>query len=277
VKKMKIFIDTAKLEEIEQAYSLGILDGVTTNPSLIKKTIAGLKGQTMESYIKKILRVARGTPVSLEVIGTTFRDMVAEGKRLFKMFNAVAKNVVVKIPVNPSFEENSETVFDGIKAIKELSKAKIPVNCTLIFTPEQALMAAKAGAKFVSPFAGRVDDYIRSQNSIPFGKEDYFPAKGWSKHGKVLEDNGIVSGVDLIRQCAEIFRAYRISSEVIAASIRNPRQLRECALAGADIATAPFGVIMGSLAHYKTMEGMKKFTQDIVPEYASLIRGKSCK
>lgn len=152
----------------------------------------------MEAYIKKILKTARGTPVSLEVIGITYQEMIEEGKRIFKKFNPVAGNVYIKIPVNPSSGEKTGNIFDGIKAIRELSGLKIPVNCTLIFTPEQALVAVKAGAKFVSPFAGRVDDYIRNQNNIPFKKSDYFPAVGLEKNNNVLEDNGVISGVSLV-------------------------------------------------------------------------------
>lgn len=274
--KIKIFIDSSKLDEIKEAYSYGIIDGVTTNPSLIKEAMEDLKAKgqeiNMETYIREILQVAKGTPVSLEVIGNTYQEMVNEGKRLYQLFNPVAKNVYIKIPVCPSFEENSENIFDGIKAVKELSKLGIPVNCTLIFTPEQALMAAKAGAKFVSPFAGRVDDFIRQQNKISFKKSDYFPALGWEKDDEILEDNGIVSGVDLVNQCVEIFRTYDIKAEIIAASIRNARQVREVALAGADIATLPFSVIKECLIHFKTMEGMRKFTSDVVPEYRDLIK-----
>ena len=273
---MKIFIDSAKLEEIEKAHCCGVLDGVTTNPSLIKRAIDELKEKRqdidMENYIKRILETARGLPVSLEVIGTNYKEMVEEGKRLFGLFNPVAGNVYIKIPVNPSFEKHSETLFDGIHAIQELSRVNIPVNCTLVFTPEQALMAAKSGARFVSPFVGRVDDYIRTQNNIPFEKGDYFPASGWKTGDRILEDNGIVSGVDLIRQCAEIFKKHRIRSELLAASIRNLRQVREVALAGADIATLPFSVIQSLLVHHQTIEGMEKFTHDVIPEYADLLK-----
>lgn len=275
---MKIFVDSARLDEIEQAYSFGIADGVTTNPSLLKKAVAKLQqsGQkiTIAEYLKKILLTAKGTPVSLEVTEFTCDKMVKQAKQLYKMFNSIANNVNIKIPVNPSFENNKGMEFDGIKAIKALSGEKIPVNCTLIFTPEQALLAAKAGATFVSPFAGRIDDYIRSQNEISFEKSDYFPAEGWCTENEVLEDNGIVSGIDLVAQIVEIFSIYGIRTEVIAASMRNTRQVREAALVGADIATIPFDVIKELLTHYKTQEGIKKFTADIVPEYANLIREK---
>ncbi|MBW2995375.1 transaldolase [Candidatus Woesearchaeota archaeon] len=263
---MKIFIDTAKLSEIEEAYSLGVLDGVTTNPSLIKKAVT--EDINMPDYIKKILKTAKATPVSLEVTETSYEKMVDQAKALYKMFNPVANNVVIKIPVSTSFEKSN---FDGIKAVKALSKARIPVNCTLIFTPEQALMAAKAGAKFVSPFAGRVDDYIRTMNNIGFEKSDYFPSFGW-RTDRLLEDNGIISGIDLVKQIAGIFRNYKIKSQVIAASLRNARQAREAALVGADIATLPLYVIKDMLKHYKTQEGMKKFTEDVVDEYANLVK-----
>ena len=215
---------------------------------------------------------AKGTPVSLEVTEIKQDKMIDQGKKLYKMFNPVANNVNIKIPVNPSFTEKEGKEFVGIQAVKTLSKAGIPVNCTLIFTPEQALLAAKAGAKFVSPFAGRIDDYIRKNNNISFKKSDYFPADGWEKKGEILDDNGIVSGIDLVTQIVDIFSIYELKTEVIAASIRNSRQVRESALAGADIATLPYGVIMQLLVHYKTQEGMKNFTDDIVPEYADLTR-----
>lgn len=273
---MKIFIDSARLDEIEQAYSYGITDGVTTNPSLLKKAVTKLqeKGEkiTIEDYIKKILKTAKGTPVSLEVTDTTSNGMIQQAKKLYKIFNPVANNVNIKIPVNPSFPDEEGKDFEGIKTIKSLSKAGIPVNCTLVFTPEQAFLAAKAGAKYVSPFAGRIDDYLRKQNSISFGKTDYFPAEGWKKKDKILDDNGIVSGIDLIAQIIEVFDNYNIETEVIAASMRNVRQFREAMLVGAHISTLPFAVIRELLVHYKTQEGMKKFTEDIVPEYAELLK-----
>jgi len=276
---LKIFIDSSKLDEIQKVKDYGLLDGVTTNPSLIKEAIEEIKSRggslNIREYIKEILTVSRGVPVSLEVIGTTYNDMVEEGTRLFEIFNPVAKNVYIKIPVNPSMEEKSGKDFDGIRAIKALSGKRIPINSTLIFTPEQALLAAKAGAAFVSPFVGRVDDYIRSVNKIDFKKQDYFPFSGLEKNGELLEDNGIVSGVDLVTQIREIFDNYGMTQvKILAASIRNARQAREVALAGADIATLPFNVIEGLLSHYKTREGMERFTRDVVPEYKDLLRSE---
>jgi len=254
-----------------------LLDGVTTNPSLIKKAVEAEKTSgnavNMENYIKEMLTVARGLPVSIEVISTGFKEMVEEGKKIYKIFNPVGGNVYVKIPVSPSFEEGSENSFDGIKAIKELSESGIPVNCTLVFTPEQAMLAAKAGAKFVSPFAGRVDDFIRSRNNIQFTKSDYFFYYGMEKNERLLEDNGIVSGIDLVEQIVTVFRNYDIKdTKVLAASIRNPRQLREAALVGADIATIPMDVMEKTVTHYKTMEGMKKFVEDVITEYSGLLK-----
>jgi len=277
---IKIFIDSSKLGEISKAYDYGLLDGVTTNPSLIKAAVEEekVKGGNIdiEDYIKKILLLARGLPVSLEVIGTDSEQMIEEGKRLYKLFNPTSGNVYVKIPVNPSIEEKSNKNFDGLQAIKSLSGEGIPINCTLVFTPEQALMAAKAGASFVSPFAGRIDDLIRSENNLDFKKTDYFPAYGEEKDGDILQDNGVISGIDLVAQIREIFDNYGISeTKVLAASIRNARQAREAALAGADIATLPMNVIEELLIHPKTIEGMKGFIKDIVPEYRNLVsRGK---
>lgn len=268
---MKIFIDSADLEEIKKVKEYGLLDGVTSNPSLIKKAVEKRKKSgektDMEKYIKQILKTAKSKPVSLEVIGHTYDDMIYEGRNLYKKFNPVANNVYIKIPVNPCMEKKCTNASDGIKAIKTLTKEGIPINCTLIFTPEQALLAAKAGAKFVSPFAGRVDDYIREMNRVKFRKQDYFPAEGYKKRRNILDDNGILSGVDLIKQTSEIFHDQKINSEILAASIRNKRQFREVAEAGADIATVPFKVIQTLLSHHKSVEGMKKFTKDIVPEY----------
>ena len=272
---MKIFVDTAVLDEIEDAYEAGIADGVTTNPSLMKEAIEELEEKgakiTLDSYIKKILRIARGTPVSLEVTAFDYAGMVEQGKRIFKKYNSVAGNVYVKIPVNPSFIKDSDEIFDGIRAIRELTKSRIPVNCTLIFTPEQALFAAKAGAKFVSPFEGREEDYIRKKFRLRFKKTDYYPMEGKKRRRKSLDDRGIVSGYDLIYQIKSLFSLHDIKSEILAASIRSPQQLREAGLAGADIVTAPFSVIKECLHHEKTIEGMKTFTADVEPEYKKLV------
>jgi transaldolase len=275
---MKIFIDSAKLSEIEEAYSAGFLDGVTTNPSLIKQAVFDLKdkGENIDiaEYIEKILRTAKGTPVSLEVTEYTHDKMVEQAKRVFNRFNPVANNVNIKIPVNPYYEGAQVSVgpFEGLQTIKALSEAGIPVNCTLIFTPEQALLAAKAGAAYVSPFAGRVDDYIRSQHDISFKKPDYYPMEGEWRDEKLFEDNGIVSGIDLCSQIAEIFKIYDLKTEIIAASIRNARQAREAALLGAHIATLPLYVIKDLVSHYKTQEGMKSFLRDTIPEYVEVLK-----
>ena len=273
---MKIFIDSADIDEIRQAFAWGIADGVTTNPSLMKKAVDCRKKMSrkldLKSYIKDILRVAKGTPVSLEVTETSYEGMLKQAKAVYKMFNPVAKNVYIKIPVNPAFKDTDTTHFDGIRVIKALSRAKIPVNCTLVFTPEQALLAAKAGAAFVSPFAGRVDDLIRSENKIKFDKHDYYPAHGKETRRGVLNDNGINSGIDLVSQCSALLRNYGLKTEVLAASLRNTRQVREAALVGADIATIPLGVIQDMLKHKKTYEGMEKFTADIVPAYVKLTK-----
>ncbi|MBR9690262.1 transaldolase [Candidatus Woesearchaeota archaeon] len=271
---MKIFIDSADLDEIKQAFEWGVADGVTTNPSLLKKAVEKRKEKgekvDIKSYLAEILKVAKGTPVSLEVTKTDAKGMAEQGRKLFKMFNPVANNVYIKIPVNPAFKEDDKTHFDGIEAIRELSKEKIPVNCTLIFTPEQALLAAKAGAKFLSPFAGRIDDLIRTNAGGKFDKTEYYPMEGKEEKGDTLGDNGVVSGIDLVRQCVQIIEQYRFESEVLAASLRNPRQVRESALVGAHIATLPFEVIKDMLKHPKTYEGMDSFTKDIVPEYEEL-------
>ena len=184
------------------------------------------------------------------------------------MFNRVAKNVYIKIPINPAFKDGDNTHFDGIKAIRELARHKIPVNCTLVFTPEQAWLAAKAGAAFISPFAGRIDDDLRKGSK--FNKTDYYPQEGKKKGASILNDNGIFSGVELVKECVKIMQLHDLKTEVLAASLRNTRQVRECALVGSHIATLPFSVIKDMLKHHKTYEGMEKFTADIVKEYEEL-------
>ncbi len=272
---MQIFIDTANIDEIKEAFSWGIVDGVTTNPSLIKKAVNYYKDKgksfTMEEYIKELLLFAgSGHPVSLEVIGNNEETMYREAKILFKKFNSIAENVVIKIPVNPETIEEGKHNFDGFKVIKALANEGIPVNVTLIMSPTQALLAAKAGAKYVSPFAGRVDDFLRYRNNISFGKTDYYPADGLSFNDEIINDNGIVSGVDLIVSIVSIFKNYAFDTKVLAASIRNARQAREIAEVGADVATIPFKVIKEMIIHPKTAEGMAKFMQDTVSEYKEL-------
>ncbi|MFH1408832.1 MAG: transaldolase family protein [Nanoarchaeota archaeon] len=267
---MKIFLDSADIDEIKQFYEWGIADGITTNPSLLKKAVARHKGLDMKGYLTEILTIAKGTPVSLEVTEISAEGMIAEGKKLYKMFNPVAGNVVIKIPVNSATKEDDKEQFAGIEAIKALAGEGIPINCTLIFTPEQALLAAKAGAAYVSPFAGRVDDLLRSNAKIKFEKTDYFDMDGIDKNGEGLDDQGIVSGVDLVAECVDIIEHYGYKTEVLAASLRNPRQVRECALVGAHVATLPFDVVKDMLKHEKTFEGMRNFMKDVVKEYAEL-------
>jgi transaldolase len=272
---MELFIDSAKIEEIGKVRKWGILDGVTTNPSLIKKAVSDLRKKNkkidMEDYIISIIKSAgKKTPVSLEVIGSDYEEMVKEGFILYKKFKKYG-NVYIKIPVNPCLEEKCSMQSDGIRAIKTLTKKGIKVNCTLIFTPEQALLAAKAGANYVSPFIGREDDYIRHLGRIKFEKEDYYPSKGKKKLGKMINDKGIVSGVDLVSEIKKIFLKHKIKSKVLAASIRNQRSFRESVLAGADIVTLPYNIIERLLQHPETAEGMTKFTEDVVPEYAQMI------
>lgn len=303
---MKIFVDTAKLGEIKEACGWGIIDGVTTNPSLIKRAVDEVKGEgkeiNMETYVWEICKTAgKGRPVSLEVISLTIKEMVEEGELLYSKFNPAAENVVIKIPINTCIDESEGTDYEGLKTIKKLSQEGIPINVTLIMTPEQALLAAKAGARYASPFAGRIDDYIRKKLGIEFAKGDYFDFDLMEKIGKQRldkhlknsggepvgslyhdqetknsigfgKDNGIESGVDLVKSIMKIYRNYEIKTEVIAASIRNARQIRQMAEAGAHIATIPFPVIRGMLKHPKTVEGIKSFSADVVPEYRELFQ-----
>jgi len=296
---VKIFIDTAKLEEIKEANSWGIVDGVTTNPSLIKKAVDSLEKKiSMENYIESICKEVDG-PVSLEVKSQGAKEMIEEAKKIYNMFNHVNNNVVIKIPVNTAMQDDQEN-YEGIKAIKKLEESGIPTNATLVMSPNQALLAAKAGAKYVSPFLGRIDDYIRVKRGLKPGKDfdkvSYFDEKLLEKikHEKtkeiireeIKEDIGriyvnerlkafsadVKSGVDVVRKIKKIFENYKFETKIIAASIRNARQVMEVAETGADIATIPFDVIAQTIKHYKTQEGMKNFTKDIIPEYEVLFK-----
>jgi transaldolase len=212
---MKFFIDTANLAQIKEAHDLGILDGVTTNPSLMAKE--GIKGQAaIIDHYKAICEVVDG-PVSAEVIGTTFDEIVEEGKKLA----ALHDNIVVKVPM----------IKDGIKAIKWFTDNGIQTNCTLVFSAGQAILAAKAGASFVSPFIGRIDD------------------SSWD-------------GVTLIEQIVNIYNSQGYMTEVLAASIRNPLHIVRCAEAGADVCTCPLSSILGLLKHPLTDLGLEQFLKD---------------
>lgn len=210
---MKFFIDTAKVEDIKAANDMGVICGVTTNPSLIAK-----EGRDFKEVIKEIAEIVDG-PISGEVKATTVdaEGMIAEGKEIA----AIHKNMIVKIPMTA----------EGLKAVKVLTAKKIKTNVTLVFTANQALLAARAGATYVSPFLGRLDDI-----STP--------------------------GVELIATIAEIFQIHGIETEIIAASIRNPMHVTDCALAGADIATIPYNVILQMTKHPLTDEGIVKFQAD---------------
>ena len=210
---MKFFIDTANVEDIRKANDMGVICGVTTNPSLIAK-----EGRDFNEVIKEITTIVDG-PISGEVKATTVdaEGMIAEGREIAK----IHPNMVVKIPMT----------VQGLKATKVLSSEGIPVNVTLIFSANQAILAANAGAAYVSPFLGRLDDI-----NTP--------------------------GIDLIRNISEIFDIYGYDTEIIAASVRNPIHVTDCALAGADIATVPYKVIEQMTKHPLTDQGIEKFQAD---------------
>jgi transaldolase len=208
---MKFFIDTANIDEIKEAHDMGMVDGVTTNPSLIAK-----EGRVFEDVIKEICDIVDG-PISAEVISLEADGMVSEARELAK----IHPNVVIKVPMT----------VDGLKATRQLAAENIKTNVTLVFSPLQALMAAKAGAAFVSPFVGRLDDLSQD-------------------------------GMQLIEQIAEIFANYAYDTEIIVASVRNPLHVLDAALAGADIATIPFSVLSRLAAHPLTDKGIKAFLAD---------------
>ncbi len=212
---MKFFIDTANLAEIKEANDLGILDGVTTNPSLMAKE--GITGtdSILKHYVD-ICNIVDG-PVSAEVISTTYEEMIAEGENLASLH----KNIVVKVPM----------IKDGIKAIKYFSGKGIKTNCTLVFSPGQAILAAKAGATYLSPFIGRLDDIS-------------------------------TNGLDLIAQIRDIYDNYMFETQILAASVRHTMHIINCAEIGADVMTGPLSAIMGLLKHPLTDSGLEKFLAD---------------
>jgi len=306
---MKIFIDTAKVSEIREAISWGVVDGVTTNPTLIRKAIEEERSSgrdvELEAYVGEICETAgEGRPVSLEVLSQEADKMVEEAKVLYDRFNPIAENVVIKIPVNTRAGRIASD-YEGLKAIKELSGMGIPVNATLVMTPEQALLASKAGATYVSPFAGRVDDFIRTNLGIGFEKGDYFDFellkeifdarlserlrdslsrdvasifldREVRKMRDIGGNNGIISGVEVTRKIVRIFREYGMKTKVIASSIRNARQVREVAEVGCDIATVPFKVLQEMLRHPKTEEGVERFYSDAIrAKYKELFGNRS--
>ena len=212
---MKFFIDTASLDQIKEARDLGILDGVTTNPSLMAKE--GVQGEeNIVKHYEQICQIVEGD-VSAEVIATDFQGMIKEGKKLA----GIAPNIVVKVPM----------IKEGIKAIKYFSEHGIRTNCTLVFSAGQAILAAKAGATYLSPFVGRIDDI------------------NWE-------------GMDLIAEIAEIFAIQGYETEILAASIRSSIHIVQAAKAGADIVTAPLAPILGLLKHPLTDIGLAKFLAD---------------
>jgi transaldolase len=212
---MKFFIDTASLDQIKEAHDLGILDGVTTNPSLMAKE--GITGKSnIAKHYAKICGIVDGD-VSAEVIATDFAGMIKEGKELA----AIAPNIVVKIPM----------IKDGVKALRWFYDEDIKTNCTLVFSSGQAILAAKAGATYLSPFVGRIDDI------------------NWD-------------GIGLIREIAELYAIQLFDTEILAASIRNPKHIVDAALAGADVATCPLSSILGLLNHPLTDIGLEKFLAD---------------
>ena len=208
---MKFFIDTADIAEIREAAALGLVDGVTTNPSLIAKT-----GRRFEEVIREICEVVDG-PISAEVISTDFQGIVTEAKKLVK----IHENIVVKVPL----------IAEGLKAVRWCAEHGIATNVTLCFSPLQALLAAKAGADYISPFVGRLDDIAHD-------------------------------GMEIVNQIVEIYENYNFDTEVLVASVRHPGHILEAARMGADVCTVPYSVLQQLIKHPLTDIGLKKFLDD---------------
>jgi len=208
---MKIFLDTANIDEIREGVELGVIDGVTTNPSLIAR-----EGRRFDEVVGEICAIVDG-PISAEAVSMTSKEMFEEAKRL----SEIHPNIVVKIPMTE----------EGLKTVKKCKKAGIKTNVTLVFSPNQALLAAKAGATYVSPFVGRLDDITHY-------------------------------GMDLVRSIVQIFSNYDFDTEIIVASVRNPLHVLEAAMAGADIATVPYKVLKQMFRHPLTDIGIERFLKD---------------
>ncbi|MEW6196223.1 MAG: fructose-6-phosphate aldolase [Bacteroidota bacterium] len=208
---MKFFIDTANIDQIKEAASYGLLDGVTTNPSLVAK-----EGKNFRELLEEIVKIVDG-PISAEVVATDYKGILKEANELAKIHD----NIVVKVPL----------IKEGLKAVKTLSEEEIKTNVTLCFSPSQALLAAKAGATYISPFVGRLDDISHE-------------------------------GMDLIAQIVQIYKNYNYKTQVLVASIRHPLHLVEAAMMGADVCTMPFDVIEKLFKHPLTDLGLEKFLND---------------
>ena len=268
--KMKLFIDSADVDEIKKAYALGIMDGVTTNPSLIKKAAEKYATKDMKSYIENIFDIVGNDPVSLEVKGGTSDEMYAQARSLYSKFKTAHNTVVIKIPISSSVVKDDSLTIESLKVIKRLSGEGVPTNVTLVFSPEQALLAAKSGATYVSPFVGREDDYVRKKQGVQYNKNDYFVSN--PADDSVETDNGINSGLELVDDILLIFAQFGFTTQVLSASLRNTRQVREAAMLGSHVATIPYSVIEDMIKHEKTLEGMQTFTSDFVPEYKDLLK-----
>lgn len=211
---MKIFLDTASVKEIQEGIEMGLVDGVTTNPTLAAKEAKG--GKSFNDIVKEIIKITPG-PVSVEVVATDLDGMLKQASKITQL----GSNAVVKIPMT----------VDGLKAIKALKEKRVSVNCTLIFNSLQALLASKAGAEYVSPFVGRLDD---------IGQD----------------------GMQIIEEIKSIFLNYRIQTNILVASIRNPVHVLRSAVIGADVVTLPFDVLKKLPSHPKTDEGLTRFLED---------------
>ena len=263
---MKFFADTANLEEIACLNETGLLDGVTTNPTLMKKEFGeGATKEQVHEHTYKILEIVRG-PVSLEVASLTAEKMIEEGRFLSKTFNRKGCEIVIKIPISTyhPVDYGQSGPFEGVKAIRALRHEGIPVNCTLIMSPEQAVMAAKAGANYVSPFMGRLNDDAYRELEVSAEKGEHVDEAllrhfAWEKHKDISD------GARLIRETIQALQNYRfggILPQVLASSIRNRHDLRAALLAGADIATMPYAVFVEAVTHPLTEAGIASFTKD---------------
>ena len=264
----RIFADTATIDEIKPLMEGGIINGVTTNPSLLKK--AGAKSwATADKIQKEIVKYMAPFPVSLEITELEPEKMIKQGKKLA----AFGSNVVVKVPTG-GYSVMDRDSFTGLKVIRKLWEMNIKTNATLIFNTTQAFWAANAGATYVSPFLGRVADYMYKNdhpergagNSLYYMKDHKMPAGGPDRGANTSyvanDGDRLDSGVRLINEIVTVFNNYRIHTEVLAASFRNAVQVSECLVAGADILTVPAPILMGVADHPLCDEGMKAFVED---------------
>jgi len=271
---MKLFLDSANIDEIKELNKYGLIYGVTTTVKSIKRYVQKEEEDiNLKKYMKSMLKINRKIPFFFDINDINKETFLKNGKNLYEelrkhyMFIRIS-NLYMNVPIDFSFSYVPD--FNGLRMIRNFKENKIPVNASLITKPEQALLAAEAGAKFVTINIGDVDDFIRKSSKVKFKENDYFPAQGLKKRGKVIEDEGIVSGIDLVYECVALFKERKNGCKIIVSDIRNSKQLREAMFTGADYVSAPYSLIKEGLHHDQTVKSLISYTRNVFEDYLNL-------